>query len=520
MKRTPILLMVLALVPLFFTACEDPVIEASFEDLEEFTMYDYMVENEETYSSFLSILESGGLDRTLGAYNPNGEEYTLFLPTNEAIDHFINNSDIYDSLQELMEDRTYASAISKFHVINRAFKTDEFPFGAFSEPTLSNNYLTVQVVVETDTAYYLINNRAPVTHANIEVSNGFIHEVGEMLLPITFTTYEWLETNQDYSIFASAVDATGLEDIFSLIANDSMVNSNAVTLFLEADSIFNKHGIHSFEDLAGHLSPENDNYTDPLNPLHTFVAYHGIEGNFFLDDFEGEATNYSTFADVPININGLGIDIAINKGKVIYDTIISGLDTTIIDYITFYYDDSNQLTKSGAIHFIDHMLIMHKPSRAIRTFQFLEEPLFREYGEIPGDYLIEDTASLFRLKWQGADLTYHKGDPSEQAWNDDYIRLEGDFTVTYRIPKLVQGRYRAYLRANARGQQNAMIQMTIDGAKVGGLIDLSAIAEGSSPYAEIELGTVDFLKYAEHNVHITTLIPGRFIWDYIRFEPF
>ncbi len=520
MKRTSISLISLVLALICSTTCEDPAIQASFEDLEEFTMYDYIVENEEVYSSFLRILESGGMERTLSAYNPNGEKYTLFLPTNDAINEFIGESDRYNTLDELVGDQGYTSAISRFHVINRAFKTDEFPFGAFSEPTISNNYLTVQVVVETDTAYYLINNSAPVTRTNIEVSNGFIHEISKMLVPITFTTNEWLENHPDYSIFASAVGATGLEDIFSLIANDSLVNSNAVTLLLEADSIFNNHGIFSFEDLAAAVSPDDDRYTDPLNPLHTFVAYHGLEGNLFLGDFEGEATNYSTFADVPININGYGIDIAINKGKIIYDTIVNEQDTTIIDYITFLYDQSNQLTRSGAIHFIDQMLVMHKPSRAIKTYQFLEEPIFLEYGEIPGDYLIEDTSSLFRLKWQGADLTYHKGDPSEQAWNDDYIRLEGDFTITYRIPKLVQGRYQAYLRANARGGENAMIQMTIDGAKVGGLIDLSTGAEGSSQYADIELGTVDFLKYAEHEVQISSLIPGRFIWDYIRFEPF
>lgn len=519
MNRSTIILAVLATAMLVRT-CEPPHIQASFEDLKEFTMFDYAVENKEDFSSFLSILVSGNLDRTLSAHNPNGEDYTLFLPTNEAIERFIQASSAYGSLDDLLADRSYTAAISRFHVINRAFKTDEFPFGAFYEPTLSHQYLTVQVVLETDTAYYLINSQAPVIQTNIEVSNGFIHVVSEMLVPITYTTYEWMESHPDYSIFARAVEATGLQDIFSLIANDSLINSNAVTLFLEGDSIFNKHGIYSFTDLADTISPGNTNYTDPLNPLHTFVAYHGLEGNLFLDGFEGQATNYSTFADVPVNVNGYDIDIAINKGKTIYDTIVSNGDTAIIDYITFYYDESNLLTRSGAIHFIDRMLTVHKPNRAVKTYQFLEEPILLEYGKIPGEYLIEDTASLFRVKWQGADLVYYKGDPSEQAWNDDYLRIEGDFIISYRIPKLVQGRYKAFLRANAKGAQNAMIQITIDGAKVGGLIDLSTGATGSNQYADIELGTVDFLKYAEHDVVISSLIPGRFIWDYIRFEPF
>ncbi len=505
---------------LLLTACEDPTIEASFEDLEEFTMYDYIVENKEAYSSFLKILESGGLDKTLSAYNPNGEDYTLFLPTDGAIADFISSTDRYNTLDDLLADQVYTSAISRFHVINRAFKTDEFPFGAFSEPTLSNNYLTVQVVLEKDTAYYVINNQAPVTESNIEVSNGFVHVLSKMLLPITYTTYEWLGSDPAFSIFFAAVEATGLEDAFSLIANDSLANSNAVTLLLEADSIFHKRGIYSFGDLADTISPGSNDYTDPQNPLHTFVAYHGIEGNYYLDDFEGKATNYSTFGDVPVNINGYGIDLAINKGKTVYDTIVNQGDTAYVDYIGFYYDESNLLTRSGAIHFIDRVLKLEKPTRAIKTYQFLEEPLLNEYGLIPGEYLIEDTASLLRISWFGAELTYYKGDPSENAWNDDYLRINGDFIISYRIPRIVQGRYNAFLRANGNSNQNAVIQITIDGRKVGGFIDLATASEGSGTYADIELGSVDFLQYSEHTIEVSSLIPGRFIWDYIRFEPY
>ena len=79
----------------------------------------------------------------------------------------------------------------------------------------------------------------------------------------------------------------------------------------------------------------------------------------FLDDFSETATNYSTHSEVPVNINGLGLDIYINKGKEIFDTIIENQDTTIIDYVGFYYDESNIITQSGAIHFINQVLQEH-----------------------------------------------------------------------------------------------------------------------------------------------------------------
>jgi hypothetical protein len=34
------------------------------------------------------------------------------------------------------------------------------------------------------------------------------------------------------------------------------------------------------------------------------------------------------------------------------------------------------------------------------------------------------------------------------------------------------------------------------------------------------LGTVDFKRYTTHKVEIRPLIPGRFLWDFIRFEPY
>ncbi len=40
-----------------------------------------------------------------------------------------------------------------------------------------------------------------------------------------------------------------------------------------------------------------------------------------------------------------------------------------------------------------------------------------------------------------------------------------------------------------------------------------------APFIQIELGSMNFLKYESHKIEIKSLIPGRFGWDYIRFEP-
>jgi uncharacterized surface protein with fasciclin (FAS1) repeats len=519
MKKA-IIIICLILSGLTLWTCKQPLIEAGFKDMLSMTIYDYLVENKDDFSSFLSILEKAGIDKTLSAYNPNGTDYTLFLPDNAAIDDFIKNNKQFNSLNDLLNNTEYVKVFARYHVINVGIATNDFPFGAFSEPTLSEDYLTVSFIIEKDTSYYKINNQSPVIKPNIEVSNGYIHIVQKALTPITYTSYDWLEQNSGFSIFKAAVDLTGLKNTLDINKKTDPTNLRPFTMFIEPDSVYKKRNIQSISDLEQLISPGNTNYTDKYNPLYNFVAYHLIEEERFLDDFEEIATNYSTYSDVPLNIDGTGLDIWINKGKEVFDTFINGTDTTIVDYIGINYDASNVLTQSGSIHFIDQIMKQQKPSRAITTYEFFEEPVLNEYRKEAGSYLIENPASLYYIKWTGPDLVFVKSDDnSETAYNGDYLIITGDFTITYIIPSIVQGKYDVYLGADAYSQQNALIELFIDNKKIGGLIDLTTGGTSSAPIPRIDLGTVDFIKYDKHTITIKSLIPGRFKWDYIRFEP-
>jgi uncharacterized surface protein with fasciclin (FAS1) repeats len=504
----------LLLVVLLFSCKRDPV-EANFEDVEKLTIYDYLKENKDKFSSFISILEKGNLDKTLSAYNPDGTNYTLFLPDNAAIAGFINESQQFSSLNDILNDQDYAAAFVRYHVVNRGIHTNQFPFGAFPEPTLSGDFLTVSFVIETDTSYYKINNQASVTRPNIEVSNGFIHLVETALKPVTLTTYQWLAQNSGYSIFKNAVDITGLRPLidFNRKEDDTRI---PVTLLVEPDHIYNKFGVSSLEALAALISPNDNNYTSPLNPLYNYVAYHILTGQYFIDDFEDRSTNYVTFSEIPLHIDGRGLELAINKGK--EDTIF--VQGRPIDYIGILYDQSNVITQSGAIHFIDRVMRQRTPSRTAVTFEFYEEPLLNKYRQEPGSYIIEKGA-LQHITWSGVDLFFIElGDQQSSAWGADYLEMKGDFIISYNIPRIVQGRYRVFLGAERFNAQNALVEVYIDGKKIGSLVDLTTGGSSNWPFQQILLGTIDFKRYTTHNVEIRSVIPGRFLWDYIRFQPF
>jgi hypothetical protein len=302
---------------------------------------------------------------------------------------------------------------------------------------------------------------------------------------------------------------------------DENIVARAFTLLIEPDSVFNKSNIYSFEDLASRISPGNSDYTNASNPLNNFLRYHMLTDTRFLDDFGDVVTNYTTYSEIPLLIDGMGLDIAINKGKQNFDTIINGIDTTVIDYVGFYYDESNVLTQSGVIHFIDQILEQKQPSRANMYFSFYEEALFNKFRTEPyNEFIVEDSTVLSFVKYSGADL-FFVSDPDfyGPGTYGDYLLINGDFTISYTVPKIVQGLYTVWLSSNLLNSQNAIVEVSIDGKKMGGLVNLSTGGSADWSIREVELGPINFVKYTEHTIQIKSLIPGLFWWDYIRFEP-
>lgn len=528
MKKRFIYICIVALLALSIQSCDkgDPI-EADFEDMIDQTVYDYVEDNDSIYSKFLLILKAGGLDKTVSAYNPNGDGYTLFLPTDQAIDEFIEQSPRFSTFEELLADKEYVSAMARFHVVNIAIITNDFPFGALPELNLDGEYLTIGIEMTGDTSFYKVNNIAPVLESNIEVSNGYVHVIGKALEPVTFTTYEWLLQNPSFSIFAEAVKATGFENILSRVVVRDTISENPVTLFVEPDSVYNKNKIYSFNDLVARLSPDDYDFTNEFNPLRNYVGYHILAGSYFLSDFEmvsSQSTNYTTFSDAPITISKPNIE----KNKLdiqIYseDTLlISPGDTTFIKYVTFHYDLSNILTQSGAIHLLNNFMVPTKANLADLSFEFYEEQLFNQYREEGGEFIVEDPSLLTTITWTGGNdqlLFVQSEDESNTAWNRNYLVMEGDFSISYTLPAIVQGNYDLSIRAHAFSSENALVEVFFDGVKVGGLIDLTSGGTAQYPYIDIELGSVSIVSYEPHVITVKSLIPGFFYWDVVRFEP-
>jgi uncharacterized surface protein with fasciclin (FAS1) repeats len=504
----------------FLISCRDDYIDKPFYEIDNITISEYLYSKEDTFNLFHSLIIAGELESTLAAYNPFGNGYTLFLPSNAAVNRFIEDNDTYGNFQELLNDQEYVRTLVRYHVANIALNANDFPFGALPDTTLSGDLLTIGFSGDLGSLVQVVNNHATVIDPNILLTNGYIHIIDNVLEPVTYNSYEWLKNNPDFSLITRALEITELSDTFTIASgkNISPVSSN--TLLVESDEVFRQRDIFSLDDLINRYSPGNQDYTSHANGLYQFVAYHILEGKYFLNDFEGENTNYNTYADLPVAINATGIDFKINQGVEIFDSIITGTETTFIDYISLKYDKSNVLTKNGAIHLIDRVMELYKPKAQQRTFQFYEEPLIDLARQSPNTYEFNDPGKFEVIGWEGVDYIHYVKSMSEikGVTNNDYIEIEGDFSIRYDLPKILPGNYMLRLRANVGYHNNAFIQVFIDGKVIGGNIDLSS-SPGSGSFYTFDIGQLSFTSYEKHQLMIRTLIPGRLQWDMVIFQP-
>ena len=510
----------MVLYVIFIVSCKKEYNDKPFYETNNESIIEYIRENADTFSLFLTLIEESELESTLAAYNPFGNGYTLFLPSNRAINKFIEANSRYSSFQDLLNDNEFVRTLVRFHIANIGLNTNDFPFGALPDTTLSGDLLTIGFSGEIDSLVQQVNNYASITYPNIYLTNGYIHIIDEVLRPIVFTSYEWFKNEPDFSIFTRALELTNLKEVFTLDGDLYSSPKRANTVLVEPDNVFNEDSIFSVDDLINRYSPDDQNYTSNSNGLYQFVSYHILEGRMFLNNFEDQNTNFNTYAYLPVAVNATGIDIKINTGVEIFDTVVNGGNIKIIDYISIQYDKSNVITKNGAIHIINHVMELFKPKPQQRTFQFYEEPLINLAAQSPNTYEFKDPDLFEVIGWEGVDKIKFVKSMIDLTGvsNNDYIELEGAFSISYEIPKILPGNYMLRFKANSDHADNAFVQLFIDGKRIGGNIDLTS-APGSQSFYTYDIGQLSFINFEKHLLKIQTLIPGRLQWDAVIFQP-
>lgn len=518
MKNKSILYTLLVALLIPFVACteKDRVL---FTGDEYQNIMQYLLQEEDQYSDFISIVRAGGMEDMLSSYNSNleGQSYTILLPNNMAVQDFVESSR-FENLEEMLADTTYSQELVKYHTLNSAVLSDEFPNGVMPTRTLSDDFLTVIFSYENSEVSYLINNQASLLVRDIELSNGIIHTIDQMLEPVIYTAYEWVEINKDngYSIFFELLNKTGLEDTLNYFEYDEVGVKkiySEYTLFAETDELYQANGINSFAELANSISPDNDDYHLEDNALNKYARYHVLANSFFLDEFKASSTTqtsqvYETYGDYPISVD-FGLDLRINVGTPTYG------------YILFDIDGSNKLTKTGAMHQLNQMLHPFLPGKQEVTLQFYNDKSIAAASEYEGAVRIPED-ELTAIEIEGVDYVTYRKETADVSGvsNRDYVYVNGNYKFTYHTPRILAGKYKIKLVIHS-GPTASDFLFYFNGKKTGGIFRI--IRESSrwltGGNERIVLGEVNITGYESQEMKFSAVAPGELKIDRIIFEP-
>ena len=281
------------------------------------TIYETISSNQQ-YSFLTAAINKAGLVNALNEVDKG--ELTLFAPTNDA---FMAVG--FKNLGDLAKvPDTTLTQILLYHVLGSKIEAAQIPQASNTE-VITLNGKPVYATRTSDNKVFI--NGVSVTKANIECTNGVIHQIDRVLMPATGTIVETAISNPDFSLLVAAVlrasqGATNVANVLS--------GAGPFTVFAPTNQAFIN---------AGFANEAAINAADP-NTLTSILTYHVIAGRIFSSDLTNGA--------MPVTVNGEKVTISLTSGAQ-----VKGMGNTTPSNIIA----TDIVTTNGVIHVIDQVLL-------------------------------------------------------------------------------------------------------------------------------------------------------------------
>ena len=343
------------------TSCDDRI-----DDENRFTftgelIADHLQNHPEKFSHFVEILNkakigkksSGSILKTLSTYG----SYTCFAPTNEALEKFaeemyikhkesvdIHNTDpsypiintgiTSSNIADISD--SMATEIAKNHIIEMGYRTIDVNEGSFPKATMNRRATLITWPKNEDgPVYALLNNSARIIEQDIQTENGYVQVIDGVLNPSNNLLPELIAAQPSFSLFSSAIKATGLDKLLSTYEIDPEYDGTLkgkdfgtaekgeepypeekkqkYTVLIESNDLFAQNDINTLPELIEFAekwygTEAKDSCTNPNNALYKFVAYHIIDrqlqyssgtgpGGFLMENFD--CSNFNSEINMP-----------------------------------------------------------------------------------------------------------------------------------------------------------------------------------------------------------------------------
>lgn len=257
------------------------------------------------FTTLAAALTAAGLIDTLKGEGP----FTVFAPTDDAFANLPAGT-----VEELLkpENKQTITDILLYHVVSGKVMAADVVGLTNAETVLGKN---IKIIVKDDKVF--INN-AEVIITDIETSNGVIHVIDTVILPLN-DIVDTAVADGRFKTLAAALTAAGLVD--------TLKGDGLFTVFAPTDDAFAKLPAGTIDNL---LKPENK------QALTDILLYHVVSGNVL-------ATDVVNLTSAP-TVFGKDIKITVKDGKVFLNDTIQVIITDI--------EASN-----GVIHVIDAVLL-------------------------------------------------------------------------------------------------------------------------------------------------------------------
>ncbi len=490
LKLVFLLLAVLALI-----SCKD---EPQLWKLssEQQVIGDYIVANPDQFSEFEELVKLAGMKALLNIRGP----FTVFLPTNEAMMEYYTFKGV-GGLGDFSA--AFCEELCRNHFIAHRISTGDIGLGALPFINGLGDYLAS----EFDESDIIISKSARIIDRDVFCSNGVIQVLDKVLDPITLDIFTTVSMDASYSIFSEGLRITGLMDTLQIISFP-YGNSEArtrYTLLAVADTIYQRYGIFSVEDLIDWCGANPDSITFLENPFYRYIEYHCLTGSYFLSDLNtGVYPILSKDNNVAMTID---TDYKLNYDK----------DTKL--YTGFNIKASNTPAKNGALHAVDDLLPAIEPTPAYVLFETTD---FFDVKQ--GDYYLNYFKKFFdgentfeKVKWWGDYLQYYYHEGSTSNINGDNWAIQGGWwQISITFPKVMKGTYDVILRMPPWDSISDCV-VSLDG-KSTGITYTGKGGTGEGGPQTIAFAAV-FETTAEHTVTIRNITNGMVFWDWVAFDP-
>ncbi len=293
--------------------CQDNFSGARYDDNDELQIMDYIDQHAElsTFKELTEYVDKSSLLKTAGTY-------TLFIPDNDAFKRLFSRLSVNGTTVASIRDKAPEFWLNYFnyHLLDEKINTNVFVPGALPAPTVLNDKYIIADIRDSYTSIKL-NNYATITGYNIEMGNGYINIISEVLTPPVETVYSVLKNSGKYNIMLDLFEEKGLT---------SYLKDSTITLFVERDEVlqrdnFDRNSIEDLQDwLEYHIIPDSGYFMNQLTKGRIYSLYPEQSQSFTVDDFGKYMMNVDYAFDQSLEY---GIDRVCSNG------IYHSLDTVL-----------------------------------------------------------------------------------------------------------------------------------------------------------------------------------------------